>query len=191
MSRARLLLVTLGAALLLLGGCTSVEGAGSKGYVSGDGSVIRMDPADRGKPIDVVGKDLEGEPLDLAALRGQPVVVNVWWSGCPECRVESPRLVSAAQQLEGKATFVGLNIRDSSVDQAKSFERNHKITWRSFFSPDGKALLPFAKAGLLNPSTVPATVVLDAEGRVSAAILGEVTSSRTLVDLVSDVAAGL
>lgn len=58
---------------------------------------------------------LEGGRLDLAALRGQPVVINLWATWCPPCRRELPMLADAARtytdvhfvfadQAEGRAT---------------------------------------------------------------------------------------
>ena len=44
------------------------------------------------------------------------------------------------------------------------------MPYPSFYSADGKALLPFY--GTLTAYTVPATVVLDAEGRIAASVLG-------------------
>ena len=40
---------------------------------------------------------LEGGRLDLAALRGQPVVINLWATWCPPCRRELPMLADAAR----------------------------------------------------------------------------------------------
>lgn len=184
-------LVSLLACLLIgtvaLGGCSSLEGSGDKGYVTSDGQVEVVAAADRGEPIELEGEGLDGEPLSLADLRGQPVVVNVWWSACPPCRVEQPDLTEAAAELEGEAAFVGLNIRDSSSDQANAYVRTFDVPYPSFYSADGKALVPFY--GTLTAYTVPATVVLDAEGRIAASVLGALPSKQTLVDLVSDTAA--
>ncbi len=190
-SRPRGALVTLLACLLLgtvaLTGCSSLEGSGDKGYVTSDGQLELVAAADRGEPIDLEGEDLDGASVSLADLRGKPVVVNVWWSACPPCRVEQPELTEAATELEGEAAFVGLNIRDASVDQAKAYVRSFEVPYPSVFSADGKALVPFY--GTLTAYTVPATVVLDADGRIAASILGQLPSKQTLLDVVADTAA--
>ncbi|WP_457205259.1 TlpA disulfide reductase family protein [Nocardioides sp. P5_C9_2] len=190
-SRPRGALVSLLACLLLgtaaLSGCSSLEGAGDKGYVTSDGQLELVAAADRGEPIDLEGEDLDGRPVTLADLRGRPVVVNVWWSACPPCRVEQPDLNDAAEELDDTAAFVGVNIRDSSVDQARAYVRSFEVPYPSVFSADGKALVPFY--GTLTAYTVPATVVLDAEGRIAASILGRLPSKQTLLDVVADTAA--
>ncbi|WP_239455502.1 TlpA family protein disulfide reductase [Nocardioides gilvus] len=179
-------LVAALACLLALSGCSSLSGTGDKDYVSGDGTLRRIAVDEREAPIEFAGEDLDGEPLDLADLRGKPVVVNVWWSACPPCRKEMPYLVEASERTSEIANFVGINIRDGSTSQAKGFVRKFDVPYPSFFSPDGKALLPFS--GTLPPNAIPSTVVLDAEGRVAASIIGEVPSTLTLVNLVEDVA---
>ena len=186
----------LGALLLsgcLLGvpaltGCTSLQGSGSKGYVTGDGTLSLVAQADRGEPVELSGKDLDGKPLDLADLRGRPAVVAVWGSWCAPCHAEAPALAKAARELEGTAGFVGIDVRDASPAQARSFVDRYDLSYPSFYSPDGRALLSFA--GTLGANSVPATVVLDADGRVAASVLGSIPSERTLVDVVRDVADG-
>jgi thiol-disulfide isomerase/thioredoxin len=167
-------------------GCTSLQGTGDKGFVSGDGSIHQVSPADRGRAITLTGKDLDGRPLSLASLRGKPTVVNVWGAWCTFCRAEAPFLVAAHQQLGDKAHFVGIDVRDPGTSQAKAYEAHFGTTWPSFYSDGGEALLSFP--GVLAPNTVPATVVLDAQGRVAASVIGEVPSTLTLVQLVQDVA---
>ena len=54
------------------------------------------------------GTTLDGEPFDLASLRGQVVVLNVWASWCAPCRAEGPMLQSVHADLRPRAcTFVG------------------------------------------------------------------------------------
>ncbi|MBZ5739292.1 TlpA disulfide reductase family protein [Nocardioides mangrovi] len=180
----------VGAALvgvLALGGagCTSLQGSGDKGYVSGDGSLTLVARPERADPIVLSGEDLDGKELDLADFRGKPVVVPVWGSWCGPCNGEAPDLVAAAKELGDEATFVGINVRDGSAAQARSFVKSYDVPYRSFYSPDSKALLAFT--GTLTTTSTPATVVLDADGRVAASVLGTIPSTQTLVDVVRDV----
>ena len=141
-----------------------------------------MAAADREAPLELSGEDLEGNPVDLADLRGKPVVINVWWSECPPCRVEQPDLNEAAAELGGRGRFLGVNIRASSAEKGLAFTRHVDVTYPSIYSPDGSALLSFA--GTLNPRSIPSTVVLDAEGRVAASVQGRIPTTQTLLSLV-------
>ncbi len=165
-----------------------MSGTGDKGFVTGDGRVSQVAAADRGDQIALVAPDLDGNDLDLADFRGRPVVVVVWGSWCTPCRAEAPEVVAAAEELSDLAQFVGINIRDPSTDQAASFVRRFDVPYPSFYSPDGKALLAFQ--GTLTPNSIPSFVVLDAEGRVAASIIGQLPSKTTLVQVVEDIAAG-
>jgi thiol-disulfide isomerase/thioredoxin len=168
--------------VLLLAGCSSLGGTGDKGYIDGDGSVTEVKAADRGAPFSVEGRTLDGRSLSLDDLRGKPVVVNVWWSGCPPCRAEQPMLNEVAKELGSKARVVGINIRDLSADNAAAYVRSHDVPYPSLYDPSGKALLAFHSG--LSPRTVPTTMVLDSEGRVAALISGSVPTKLTLLDLV-------
>lgn len=187
MRRLKLLAAT--AALTLGGtvvaGCTSLNGTGDKGYVTGDGTIRTFPKADRSAPISLTGKDLDGKQLSLADLRGKPTVVTVWGSWCTSCHAETPDLVAARQQLGDAVNFVGIDSRDPGTAQAKAYNQRYGVTWPSYFSPGGEALLAFP--GVLAPNSVPSTVVLDAQGRPAADINGAVPSTLTLVELVRDV----
>jgi thiol-disulfide isomerase/thioredoxin len=169
-------------------GCTSLQGTGDKGYVTGDGAIHQVAVADRGQPVAFSGRSLDGAHLSLAELRGKPTVVSVWWANCPPCRKEAPLLVGAQRELGDIAHFVGVDVRDSGTAGPKTFQDQFGVTWPSFYSPGGEALLAFP--GTLSPNTIPATVVLDAQGRVAASIIGAVPSQTTLVEMVRQVAHG-
>ncbi|WP_141015302.1 TlpA disulfide reductase family protein [Nocardioides sambongensis] len=175
------------AAALVLTGCSDVGGTEGVEYVAGDGQVIEVAADDRAEPVEVSGTTVQDEPLDLADLRGQVVVVNVWWSGCGPCRTEMPMLVEAEAELAedhpDQTAFVGINIRDLAPETAAAFERDRGVDYPSLYDPGSKTLLGFGKYA---PYAPPATLILDTEGRVAALINGPVPSKSTLLTLVED-----
>lgn len=177
------------AAALLTGCGSDVGSTGVNGYVDGKG-VITVLPADeRKKPGEVSGETLEGEPVSLDDYAGKVVVVNVWGAWCPPCRAEADDLVSAANELApGGVVFLGINTRDNSRDNALAFQASRNVPYSSIFDPGGRNLLAFR--GTLSPNAIPSTVVIDAQGRVAASIIGEVPSAQTVVDLVDEVNQG-
>ncbi|MDQ4053327.1 MAG: TlpA family protein disulfide reductase [Actinomycetota bacterium] len=180
-------LVALGLVLGVLTGCSGLPESGDKGYTSGEGIVTQVAVDERADPVDLVAEDLEGNEVDLADYRGQPLVIVVWWSGCVECRVEQPEVNRAVEELEGTAKVIGLDIREPSVANARAFEREADIPYPSIDGNDGRALTAFH--GKLNPYTVPSFLVLDSDGRVAASIIGSLPSRLTMVELTEEVAA--
>lgn len=174
--------------LLAAPGCSSLQGTGDKGYIAGNGQITVLDPADRGDPVELEGTSLDGAPLSLADLRGQVAVVNVWGAWCADCRAEMPDLVAATAEVADDVAFLGIDVRDPSVEPARSFVRSFGVPYPSIYDPDGRALLAFS--GTLSPRTIPSTLVLDREGRIAASILGPIPSTQTLTDLVEEIAAG-
>lgn len=61
------------------------------------------------------GRSLDGEPFDLAGLRGQVVLLNVWATWCEPCRQEMPEL----QALHTRHRAQGLTVVGVSVDAAR------------------------------------------------------------------------
>jgi thiol-disulfide isomerase/thioredoxin len=178
-------LLLLGA--LLLTGCSGFSGTGELEYVQGDPQVTEIAPDDREEPVAITGESVQGDPIDFADHRGEVLVVNVWGSWCPPCRAEMPMLVDAHDELAPDDTaFIGINIRETSRDNAAVFEREYDVPYPSVYDPGSETLLRF---GRYAPSQPPSTLVLDREGRVAALISGAVPSKKTLVDIVEDVAA--
>jgi|SRR4051794_7923200 len=169
-------------------GCTS-SGAGTltgggDDAVAAKAGVTEWSTGDRGKPVDLTGHLLGGGTLDLASLRGKVVVVNIWGSWCGPCKEEAPALVAAEGRLAPSGVrFVGLDTRDSQA-AATQFLANQDITWPSLTDDDGGLLLAFR--GKVNPSAVPATLVIDRQGRVAARVLGAVRTD-TLTAITSTV----
>ncbi|GGO73336.1 TlpA family protein disulfide reductase [Nocardioides deserti] len=181
--QAALLLLT-SVTLTACGGFGTVSGTGDKGFIAGDGVVQVLPKEDRERPGELSGDTLDGDELALSDFAGKIVVVNVWGSWCGPCRAEAPALADAAADLaEDDVRFLGVNLRESSVENARAFAREFSIPYPSIVN-DGDTLLAFA--GTLPVQSVPTTVVVDEEGLVAARVLGEVSRS-TLVGIVDEV----
>jgi len=178
------------AAAALLTGCTggvSSERADG-GYVQGEFGITIVAAEDRVDAPSVAGETVDGGEVALADFAGGPVVVNVWFADCPPCREEADDLVEAERELrDDGVAFLGVNIRDD-VDGAAAFQSNFGIGWPSIYDPSSAQLLGFRDS--LPSSAVPTTWVIDSDGRVAARIVAEISSAKTLVDLVDEVESG-
>ncbi|HEU0213815.1 MAG TPA: TlpA disulfide reductase family protein [Jiangellaceae bacterium] len=188
--RIRYVVVTLVATIMIVGGCSDGQvgrtDGGQTRYVQGSGAVTLV-PADTRAPApDFGGPLLGGGDFDLAAARGDVVVLNVWGSWCPPCREEAPDLQAVNESFDGQGVqFVGVNVRDNDVD-AQAFEREFGLTYPSVVDENGSRLLAFRDT--LPPTSIPSTLVVDRQGRMAASVLGQITEA-SLRDLVSSIAA--
>lgn len=106
---------------------------------------------------------LDGDLVDLADLRGRPVVLNFWATWCGPCRAEMPLLTSWAA---GRDDVVVLTV---STDRDPRPVRR----WRDDLEPATTILLADAATQRAwGVSTLPTTVVVDAEGKIHAAHTG-------------------
>ncbi|GAA5144932.1 TlpA disulfide reductase family protein [Nocardioides marinquilinus] len=181
----RRVVAVVAAVLALVGtaGCSGLDGTGDANYTTGDGAITQIAAADREGALDIGGETLDGEPIDLASMRGDVVVLNVWGSWCTPCRGEAPVLQEASEQLD--ARFVGMSFRETSFENARSFEREFGITYPTI-ADEGAGVV---ELGDYAPKAPPTTYVLDRQGRVAAVVTGAITSAGTLEDLVEEVAA--
>jgi thiol-disulfide isomerase/thioredoxin len=153
-------------------------GGGGKGLVpeAGTGQVqtvapgVTVLPEAARRPLPAFsGQTLDGATLDLASLRGRPLVLNFWSSWCGPCRAEQEGLELASETLTGRGVrVVGINILDDR-GAAASYLEEFEVGYPSLF--DRPALLP-ARLGALGPVGPPHTLVVDGQGRVAASVSG-------------------
>ena len=96
----------------------------------------------------------------LAALKGKPVVVNIWGSWCIPCRQEFPifQRVSAAKGKD--VVFLGLDTQDP-IEDARKFLKAHPLTYASYTDTDGSLAKSFGIIG------TPSTVFYDRSGKAN------------------------
>ena len=110
--------------------------------------------------------------VDLAALRGRPVVLNFWASWCGPCKSEAAALEAAWSRYRSRrVAFVGVDYHDVTRD-AERFVAAHGLTFP--MAEDGSGQVTENRYGV---SQVPETYVLDRSGRIVLHLPGPITSS--------------
>ena len=101
-----------------------------------------------------------GGTLDLASLRGKPIVLNFWASWCEPCKGEAKLLEQAWRQYRAQGVvFVGVDYHDVTGD-ARRFLEHHDITYPTV--QDGSGMI----ADRYGVSAVPETYFIDRRGRL-------------------------
>ncbi len=114
-----------------------------------------------------------GGTIDLASLRGKPVVLDFWASWCYPCQRQSQRLEAAMKRYGGRVHFVGVDTKDYSGD-ARRWLRRHGITYPSVHDGAGKVLQRWG--GL----PIPRIFFIDREGKVAGELVVEEDLPRYL-----------
>lgn len=111
--------------------------------------------------------------LDLASLRGHPVVLSFWASWCEPCKAEAGTLERLSRRYETRGVrFVGVDTNDGASD-ARRFVRAHGLTYPIVRDANGAvASNEYAVANL------PTTFFINRYGvLIGGDVLGPVTDS--------------
>jgi len=135
-------------------------GAGGAGIAPGAGGA----GAPGNTAPDIVMRSPSGELLKLSDLRGKVVLIDFWASWCGPCRRENPTVVRAYEKHKSK----GFEVFSVSLD-------SDKTRWMNAIAQDGLvwpnhvsdlAGWRNAAAGAYGVSSIPATFLLDRDGKV-------------------------
>ena len=157
----------------------------NKNYIAGDGTVTEFALGSRPKAASWSGITESGEAISSTQLEGVITVMNFWYAGCAPCRIEMPELIELQTEfLSEGVQFIGVNVRDSA-ETSLAFARRIDMNFPSVMdAKTGSVVLGFT--GVVTPQAVPTTLVIDAEGNVSARVLGRIDKGilTTLVKTV-------
>jgi len=122
----------------------------------------------------------QGDTVALSSLRGNYVMIDFWAAWCKPCRMENPNVV----RLYNKYNDQGFEIYGVSLDRTKeawteAIEKDN-LTWTQvsdlqYFDSEA--------ASLYNISAIPATVLLDKEGKIIAKNLRGPTLEAKLAEI--------
>lgn len=87
-------------------------------------------------PLDFTLTDMNGVRLNLASLRGRPILLNVWATYCGPCKIETPDLVAMYEKYKDNGFIVvGVSFADSAKDM-KQFAADYRITYPLLMGTD-------------------------------------------------------
>jgi thiol-disulfide isomerase/thioredoxin len=109
---------------------------------------------------EVVATTLEGERFRLSDHRGKVVVVNVWATWCPPCRVEMPGFVDLQREMDpANVQFVGIAVDRADDDLVRDFVEEYSINFPTIHNPS-------VAARHFPGNTVPRTYLIDEDGQI-------------------------
>ncbi|TXH72541.1 MAG: DsbE family thiol:disulfide interchange protein [Lysobacteraceae bacterium] len=114
-----------------------------------------------GKPAPEFALPVLHEPQRVVTskeLRGEPYLLNVWGSWCPECQVEHPVITRFAETK--RVRVIGYNWKDERADALAWLERFNNPYWLVLVDEEGGTAIDFGIYG------APETFLVDANGIV-------------------------
>lgn len=124
--------------------------------------------------------DTEGHPVQLSKLSGKWVVINYWAPWCPACVWEIPKLNHFYEETKDKdIVLLGVSGDGLPLEQLKKAIADVGITFPVLTEDphDAWNLPPY--------DVLPATVILNPQGKVAKIILGPTTDDVLLEEIAS------
>jgi cytochrome c biogenesis protein CcmG/thiol:disulfide interchange protein DsbE len=111
--------------------------------------------------LSLAGATLDGGQVDLRALRGQVVLVNIFASWCGPCRWELPLLADAERRWSGRGLrLVGVDVRDGPDAVRALLDETGAGQLTVLPDPNGVIAVDWGATG------VPETFLVDRGGRI-------------------------
>lgn len=114
-------------------------------------------------------RDLDGQPITLAALRGKVVWLNFFASWCPPCQQETPilRSLAAAYRDRGLA-LVGISVQETTPVDVRAYAERYRLGYTIGFDGSGNVLREYGVFAL------PTQFFIDVNGVIRQVVSGPV-----------------
>jgi thiol-disulfide isomerase/thioredoxin len=164
---------------LLLSSCSSTTQVSTSGFVPSCDQIKLLPTSNKSSSMPCL--DGGGE-INFHRLKG-PIVVNVWGSWCEGCKEEMPYFVDLYQSpafKTGQIQLIGVNVEESSTDDAVGFIQQSGMSWPHLEDSTG------ISKSIFGPG-VPVTWFIDSQGRAIATKIGAYANKQELFGQVEKV----
>ena len=137
-----------------------------------DGEVVLDEPGIYQQPSDEVNEDVAGElvpgdgledatgaPVSLIDYRGEPLVINLWFTRCPPCARELVDFAEVHAEVGREVRFIGVDPFDT-VEAMERFAVARGVEYELLRDPERT----FTNA--IGVVAFPATLFVDRDGRI-------------------------
>ena len=122
-----------------------------------------------------------GRIVTARELRGQPYLLNVWGSWCPECQTEHPVITRFAETK--RVRVIGYNWKDERADALAWLEKFNNPYWLVLVDQEGRTAIDFGIYG------APETFLVDGKGVIRWKHVGAMTDAIVRDELMPALAA--
>lgn len=124
-------------------------------------------------------RDLDGNPITLAALRGKVVWLNFFATWCPPCQQETPilRTLSDAYRDRGLA-LIGISVQETTPADVAAYAQRYRLRYTIGFDGSGDVLREYRVFAL------PTQFFIDVNGVIRQIVSGPVDEqgARALIE---------
>jgi len=120
-----------------------------------------------------IANDLDGNPIELSELAGQPVILNFWATWCAPCRIEMPELQATYETYQDDDLIILAVNRQETPDIIRPyFYDEMQLTFTPLIDESGLV------ANLYGILVMPTTYFINSEGMITAIHRGPLTESQ-------------
>ena len=131
-----------------------------------------------GPAPEITLKDLQGQEIRLADLRGKIVLLNFWATWCKPCKEEMPAMQASYDKLRGQGLVVLAVNELEDTEKVIEHVRKHGHTFPVVMDHDNHVANRYGVVGL------PASFIVDRQGIVREQIIGSLLTEERIAELV-------